>query len=165
MGIQTRIYPTLLFSPHCCEVMIHETAIVEEGVQMGEGVEVWHFSLVRAGAFLGDNCRIGHHVYIGPDVILGHGVKVKDGAKIFGEVTIGRHAFIGPGVVITDDRYPRSRVEDYPHSHTRIFSGASIGANSVLLPGVSIGRNAMIGAGSIVLTDVPPETTIYGVWK
>lgn len=145
--------------------MIHPTSIVEPGADIGNDVEVWHFSLVREYASLGNNVRIGHHVYIDNYVAVGSGSKVKDGAKLFGELTIGRDCFIGPNVTITNDRHPRARDENYPRVHTKIYSGASIGANSVILPGVSIGRHAMIGAGSIILTDVPPGKTVYGVWK
>lgn len=145
--------------------MIHESSIVEDGAYIGDEVEVWHFSLIRANAIVHDRVRIGHHVYIDNLVTIGAGSKVKDGAKLFGELTIARDCFIGPNVTITNDRHPRARDENYPRLHTKIFSGASIGANSVILPGVSIGRHAMIGAGSIILTDVPPGKTVTGVWK
>lgn len=145
--------------------MIHPSSIVEEGAQLGDEVEVWHFSLVRAGAVIHDRVRIGHHVYIDNQVTIGAGSKVKDGAKLFGELTIARDCFIGPNVTITNDRHPRANDENYPRVHTHIYSGASIGANSVILPGVSIGRHSMCGAGSIILTDVPPGKTVIGVWK
>ncbi|MDE1849821.1 MAG: N-acetyltransferase, partial [Candidatus Micrarchaeota archaeon] len=40
--------------------------------------------------------------------------------------------------------------------------GASIGAHSVILPGIRIGKGSMVGAGSVVTKDVPDKTVVYG---
>ena len=40
--------------------------------------------------------------------------------------------------------------------------GASIGANSVVIPGVTIGENALVGAGSVVTKDVPDNAVVAG---
>ena len=44
-----------------------------------------------------------------------------------------------------------------------IFIGASIGANSTILPGVTIGEKSFVAAGSVVTHDVPPKTLVAGV--
>lgn len=46
--------------------------------------------------------------------------------------------------------------------YRQIKRGASIGANSTILPGITIGEYAMIGAGSVVTKDVPAFTLWYG---
>ena len=38
---------------------------------------------------------------------------------------------------------------------TKVCKGASIGAGSVVLPGLTIGEGAMVGAGSVVTKDIP----------
>ena len=43
-----------------------------------------------------------------------------------------------------------------------IRSGAKIGANATLLPGVVIGENALVGAGAVVVADVPAGTVVAG---
>ncbi|MBF4275183.1 DapH/DapD/GlmU-related protein, partial [Vibrio anguillarum] len=43
-----------------------------------------------------------------------------------------------------------------------IKKGASVGANSTILPGITIGSNAMIGAGSVVTKDVPNNAVVIG---
>ncbi|MDF4871919.1 acyltransferase, partial [Vibrio parahaemolyticus] len=70
--------------------------------------------------------------------------------------------FIGPCVAFTNDKFPRSK--QYPESFSRIKiqKGASIGANSTILPGVTIGENAMVGAGSVVTKDVPARAIVVG---
>ena len=52
------------------------------------------------------------------------------------------------------------RPESFPQ--TRIRTGASLGAGSIVLPGVSVGRWAMIGAGALVTRDVPDFALVYG---
>jgi acetyltransferase-like isoleucine patch superfamily enzyme len=43
-----------------------------------------------------------------------------------------------------------------------VCKGASIGAGSVILPGITIGEGAMIGAGSVVTKDVPAGELWFG---
>ena len=45
---------------------------------------------------------------------------------------------------------------------TKIKKGASIGANSVILPGITIGEDSFIGAGSVVTKDVPSKVVVAG---
>ena len=50
---------------------------------------------------------------------------------------------------------PRSKNKDWTLLKTRVCKGATIGAGSVILPGITIGENAFIAAGSVVTKDVP----------
>nr|WP_315857252.1 DapH/DapD/GlmU-related protein [Rhodopirellula sp. JC737] len=45
---------------------------------------------------------------------------------------------------------------------TLVESGASIGANATILPGITIGKDAVVGAGSVVTKDVPSGATVVG---
>jgi acetyltransferase-like isoleucine patch superfamily enzyme len=45
---------------------------------------------------------------------------------------------------------------------TVVERGASIGANSTILPGITIGRYAMVGAGNVVTGNVPPFAIVRG---
>ena len=42
--------------------MIHPTAEVERGAQVGADTRIWHFVHIRTGAKIGDNCTIGYNV-------------------------------------------------------------------------------------------------------
>ena len=57
---------------------VHETAVIDEGCSIGDGVKIWHFSHVMAGATVGDNCNIGQNVVISPDVRIGRNVKIQN---------------------------------------------------------------------------------------
>ena len=61
---------------------IHQTAIVESGVQLGADVTIGPFSYIRSGACIGDGCRLGPHVTIHGGTVLGAGCAVHAGAVL-----------------------------------------------------------------------------------
>jgi UDP-2-acetamido-3-amino-2,3-dideoxy-glucuronate N-acetyltransferase len=110
---------------------------------------------------IGTNCKIESFVYIEEGVTIGNYCKIKPHVYIPSGVTIEDEVFIGPNVIFTNDKYPHAK-GDWKLLKTIVCRGASIGANSVLLPGIRIGRRAMVGAGSVVTADVPDGTTVCG---
>jgi len=110
---------------------------------------------------IGENSKVEPFTYIEENVEIGNNVKIKPNVFIPSGVKIEDDVFIGPGVVFTNDKYPRS-LGDWKMFSTTVKKGASIGAGSVILPGVTIGEGAMIGAGSVVTKDVPPATLVVG---
>jgi UDP-2-acetamido-3-amino-2,3-dideoxy-glucuronate N-acetyltransferase len=69
--------------------------------------------------------------------------------------------FIGPNVTFTNDKYPKAK-GDWTLLSTIVRKGASIGANSVIVPGVTIGENALVGAGSVVTKNIPANEIVVG---
>lgn len=141
---------------------MHPSAVVEDGVVIGDGTRIWHFVHVRKGARIGRNCNIGKDVYIDVDVVIGDNVKIQNFATIYRGVTVEDDVFIGPHVTFTNDMYPRSFSVDWQVIPTVVKKGASIGANATVVCGVTIGEYAMVGAGSVVTKDVPPFGLVYG---
>ena len=143
---------------------IHETAIIDEGAVIGENTVVWHFAHIRDSAVIGANCIIGQGVYIDTNVIIGDGCKIQNYACLYDRLVIEDGVFIGPHTCFTNDKYPKSSLwDDSMKKKTIVKQGASIGANSTILPGIIIGKESMIGAGSIVTTNVPAYTLVRGV--
>jgi len=143
--------------------MIHKTAIVEEGAQLGEGTRIWHFAHVRNGAKIGKNGNIGKDVYIDTNVVIGDNCKIQNFASLYHGLTIGDDVFIGPHVCFTNDLYPRASIwNDERLVKTVVKDGASIGANSTIVAGITIGVSAMVGAGSVVTKDVPDHALVFG---
>jgi acetyltransferase-like isoleucine patch superfamily enzyme len=129
-------------------------------VEIGEGTIIRdHVNLYKCK--IGRNCKIESFVYIEEGVIVGDNCKIKPHVFIPTGVTIENEVFVGPHVSFTNDKYPRSNGE-WKVLTTIVERGASIGANSVILPGLRIGKRALIGAGSVVTKDVPDGTTVYG---
>ena len=76
-------------------------------------------------------------------------------------VTIEDDVFIGPNVTFTNDLYPPSGSANW--KETKVKSGASLGASSVILPGITIGSKARVGAGAVITKDIPDGETWVGV--
>lgn len=141
--------------------MIHNLADVQSE-KIGKDTNIWQFCVVLPGAQIGENCNICSHCFIENDVKIGNNVTIKNGVYIWDGITIEDNVFIGAGTTFTNDKYPRSKHHDVEFKKTIIKKGASIGANSTILPGVVIGKNAMIGAGSVVTNDIPENAVVYG---
>jgi len=143
-------------------VRIHPTAIVEDGVKIGEGTSIWHHAQVRTGAELGKKCILGKGVYVDTDVKIGHGVKIQNRVSVYHGVTIGNNVFLGPHMVFTNDLYPRAFNQEWKIIKTVVEDGVSIGANAVIICGVTLGKFSVIGSGSVVTKNVPPHALVFG---
>ncbi|MPZ48543.1 MAG: N-acetyltransferase [Dehalococcoidia bacterium] len=150
--------------------VIHPTAEVESGASVGANTRIWHHAHVRAGAVIGSDCNLGLNVYVDSGAVIGNQVKIQNRVSIYRGVTIEDGVFIGPHVTFTNDLYPRSvtsegesiEEEGWTPVATLVKYAASIGAGTVILPGITIGRWAMIGAGSLVTRDVPDHGLALG---
>ncbi|MGI9584466.1 MAG: acyltransferase [Acidimicrobiia bacterium] len=153
-------------------VRIHETALIDDDVEIGDGSVVWDNAHIRSGARIGAGCIVGDKCYIGPDVVVGDLVKLNTGVYLCTGVSVARGVMISAHVVFTNDRYPRattpelsellpSEADDSTLS-TRVHEGATIGAAAVVGPGLEIGRFAMVGMGSVVTRSVRPFTLVVG---
>ena len=126
---------------------------------IGENTRIWQFVVILPEAKIGNDCNICANSFIENKVSLGNNVTVKCGVQLWDGVTVEDDVFIGPNVTFCNDKHPRSGNRNFKLAPTLIKKGASIGANSTILPGVTIGENAMIAAGSVVFKDVAPNTT------
>jgi len=140
---------------------IHPLSDVQS-TSIGDDTTVWQFSVILNGAIIGKNCNICANTLIENDVVIGDNVTIKSGVYIWDGVTLHDNVFIGPCVAFTNDKRPRSK--QYPDEFLKInvHQGASIGANSTILPGVTIGEMAIIGAGSVVTKDIPAYSISVG---
>ena len=142
---------------------VHESAYIDEGCLIGEGVKIWHFSHIMAGCRIGDHCNIGQNVMIGKHVVLGNNVKVQNNVSVYEGVTCEDDVFVGPSVVFTNVINPRSAiVRKQEFKATVVKKGASIGANATILCGNEIGEYAFIGAGAVVTKPVTAYALIVG---
>lgn len=141
--------------------MIHSLSDVQTEF-VGESTNIWQFVVVLPGARIGSDCNICSHCFIENQVQIGNRVTIKCGVQLWDGTVIEDDVFIGPNVTFSNDKYPRSKIYPDSFSTTRIQKGASIGANSTILPGITIGPGAMIGAGSVVTRDVPENTLVVG---
>jgi UDP-2-acetamido-3-amino-2,3-dideoxy-glucuronate N-acetyltransferase len=142
---------------------VHETAVIDDGCQIGNGTKIWHFSHLMKGCIVGENCNFGQNVVISPNVILGKNVKVQNNVSIYTGVICEDDVFLGPSMVFTNVINPRSSVNrKSEYQKTLVMKGATIGANSTIICGITIGQFAFIGAGAVVTKDVKPYALVIG---
>ena len=143
----------------------HESAYIDDNVEIGDGTKIWHFSHVQSGAKIGMNCILGQNVNVGSNVVIGNFVKIQNNVSVYEGVTLEDYVFCGPSMVFTNIIDPRSK---YPQAGSKFYiktlvkEGASLGANSTIICGHTIGRFAFIGAGAVVTKDVPDYALVIG---
>ena len=141
----------------------HETGVIDENCQIGEGTKMWHFSHIMTGCVIGTNCNIGQNVVISPEVVLGNNVKVQNNVSVYTGVTCEDDVFLGPSCVFTNVTNPRSAVNRKSrYARTHVGKGATIGANATVVCGHDIGAYAFIGAGAVVTKHVPDYALLVG---
>ncbi len=143
----------------------HESAYIDEGVSVGSGTKIWHFTHLQSGARIGRNCVFGQNVFVGKDVKIGDYVKIQNNVSVYEGVELENYVFCGPSMVFTNDINPRS---EFPKGRenfkkTLVKTGATIGANATVLCGYTVGAYALISAGAVVTADVPDHALMIGV--
>ena len=143
----------------------HESAYVDDLVEIGEGTKIWHFSHIQKGSKIGKNCVFGQNVNVGNNVTIGNFCKVQNNVSIYEGVTLEDYVFCGPSMVFTNILDPKCK---YPqvgavfYVNTLIKEGASIGANATIVCGHTVGKHCLIGAGSVVTKNIPDYALVVG---
>ncbi len=154
-------------------VRIHDTALVEAGVSIGDGTSVWDNAHIRGpGTTIGDSCIVGGKTYIAAGVSIGSRVKLNANVYVCAAVVIEDGVMVSAGTIFTNDVFPRAATPDLrrlrpsePDDSTRptwVREGATIGAGCLIGCDLEIGRFAMIGMGSVVTKAVPDFALMVG---
>jgi UDP-2-acetamido-3-amino-2,3-dideoxy-glucuronate N-acetyltransferase len=145
------------------DFFIHASAVCDEGVKIGKGSKIWHFSHVLQGSMIGENCNVGQNVVIGPEVSIGNGCKIQNNVSVYKGVTLEDGVFCGPSMVFTNIYNPRAEIRKMDQVRpTLVKTGATLGANATIVCGTTIGRYAFIGAGALVNKNVPDHALVVG---
>lgn len=146
------------------EYFVHESSYVDDGVEIGEGTKIWHFSHILSGAKIGRNCIIGQNVCVERGVTIGDGCKLQNNVSVYKGVTLEDRVFCGPSCVFTNVYNPRAFIErKHEFRPTLVKTGATIGANATIVCGGTIGKYALVAAGAVVKKDVPDYAIVAGV--
>jgi len=146
--------------------IIGKNAVIRSGtiiycdVTIGDQFQSGHNVLIREKTRIGDGVAIGTSAVIEGNTSIGDNVSLQSMVYIPTDTVIGNKVFIGPNTVLTNDRYPPTRIGGL--KGPQIMAGAAIGANATLLPGVCIGEGALVAAGAIVTRDVPAHMLAIG---
>ncbi len=145
------------------DYFVHETALVDDQVDIGKGTSVWHFVHLLSGTKIGAGCSIGQNAMVGPNVSVGNGCKIQNNVSIYNGVEVEDDVFMGPSMVFTNVLTPRAHINRKDEfAKTLIRKGATLGANCTIVCGNTVGRYAMVGAGAVVTKDVPDYALVLG---
>lgn len=149
------------------ELTIGRDCIIRSGncvysdTSIGDSVTFGHSVMVREDVRIGKRTMVGTNVVIDGSCRIGERVSIQTGAYICTNCTIEDSVFLGPQVVLTNDKYVYQKETNLIGPTIR--RGASIGANSLLMPSVEIGEGSIVGAQSLVMHNVPPRSIYAGV--
>lgn len=142
---------------------VHETAIIDNGSNIGSGVKIWHYSHICKDAVIGNNCNIGQNVFIAGGAKIGNNCKIQNNVSIYAGVEAEDYVFFGPSCVLTNDKNPRGmHSKNGNYLRTYLETGVTLGANCTIVCGTRVGKHALIGAGAVVTKDVEPYSVMVG---
>ena len=130
-------------------VFVHPTAVVNEGAKVGKFTKVWYFSHVEAGASIGENSSLGQNTYVGNNAVVGNACRLGNSVSIFSHVELEDFVFCAPYMVFTHISFPRAAVDRHAvFKKTLVKTGATLGANSTVVPDVTCGVGTFLAAGA-----------------
>lgn len=142
---------------------VHESAVVDEGADIGEGTKIWHYSHICKGAKIGKNCNIGQNVFIAGGAVIGDNCKVQNNVSIYAGVEAEDYVFFGPSCVLTNDINPRGmHSKGGAYIKTKLETGVTLGANCTIVCGNTLGKHSLIGSGAVICKDVEPFSIMVG---
>tara|TARA_B100000963_G_scaffold361512_1_gene397323 strand:+ start:859 stop:1452 length:594 start_codon:yes stop_codon:yes gene_type:complete len=151
------------YSDRFDQVFVHQSSYVDDGVEIGSGSKIWHFSHILRNTQIGENCSMGQNVVVGPNVIIGSNVKIQNNVSVYDGVILEDWVFCGPSCVFTNVQNPRSEIDRKDEFRkTVVRRGASIGANATIVCGHDLGEYCFIAAGATVTKEVPAYALMAG---
>lgn len=120
---------------------------------------LWRAGLKTAGRWLSHVGRFLTGIEIHPGAVIGRRFFIDHGmGVVIGETTeIGHDVLLYQGVTLGGVSLERTK------RHPTLGNNIVVGAGARILGPVRIGDGARIGASSVVVTDVPPGTTVVGI--
>jgi len=142
----------------------HETAVIDDGAIIGNYTAIWHYSHVEKTAVIGENCNLGQNTYVGNNAIIGNACRIGNSVSIFSNVELQDFVFCAPFMVFTHIGYPRAAIVRHRvFEKTLVKTGATLGANSTVVPGVTVGMGAFIAAGAVLTKSCKDWSLMVGV--
>jgi bifunctional UDP-N-acetylglucosamine pyrophosphorylase/glucosamine-1-phosphate N-acetyltransferase len=166
-----------------------DTTFIDATVTIGQDTTIEPFSIIKGHTEIGEECRIGPHVYIedakiGDRSDCGPFAKLRPGTEIKEDVHIGSFAElvrtkVGRGSAVPHVSYLgdtdlgedanigagtiTANFDGANKNRTVIGDGAFVGVDTMLVAPVKLGKGSRTGAGSVVTRDVPDGATAVGV--
>ena len=120
---------------------------------------LWRGKLRLPARFLSQIGRFFTGVDIHPGALLGRRLFIDHATG----VVIGETAIVGSDVTMYQGVTLGGTGKGHGKRHPTVCDNVFIGNNANVLGNITIGENSRVGAGSVVLSDVPPNSTVVGV--
>ena len=120
---------------------------------------LWRAKLRLLARVLSQVARLYTGVDIHPAATLGRRLFIDHATG----VVIGETAIVGDDVTMYQGVTLGGTGKQHGKRHPTICDHVFIGNNANVLGNITVGENSRVGAGSVVLTDVPPNSTVVGV--
>jgi serine O-acetyltransferase len=120
---------------------------------------LWRHKLRLSARVLSQVARFHTGTDIHPGALLGHRLFIDHATG----VVIGETAIVGSDVTMYQGVTLGGTGKGHGKRHPTICDGVFIGNNANILGNITVGENSRVGAGSVVLSDVPPNSTVVGV--
>lgn len=104
---------------HKVETLIHPSAVISRGVEIGKGTVVMGGTVINADADIGSGCIINTGATIDHDCSIADWVHVSPGAHLAGAVGVGENSWIGIGSSVIE--------------HVRIGRRCMVGGRAVVI--------------------------------
>jgi acetyltransferase-like isoleucine patch superfamily enzyme len=142
--------------------LIRSHTVIYAGNEIGRHFQAGNKVNIRESNRIGDNVSIGTLSVIEHHVTIGNDVRIHTHAFVPEYSVLEDGCWLGPHVVLTNAKYPLSPGAKSSLAGPIIRTGAKIGANVTILPGVEVGAHAVVGAGAVVVRNVPPGAVVIG---
>jgi len=120
---------------------------------------LWRTRLLLPARVLSQLARFLTGVDIHPSALLGRRLFIDHATG----VVVGETAIVGNDVTMYQGVTLGGTGKGHGKRHPTVCDGVFIGNNANILGDITVGENSRVGAGSVVLSDVPPNSTVVGV--
>ena len=140
--------------------IIRAGSIIYSEVSIGDNCQTGHNVMIREKTSIGHNTVVGTNTVIDGNAVIGNEVSIQTGVYIPLYCRIGNNVFMGPFSKLTNDKYMLQKKFDL--IGPTIEDNVSLGANSVIFPGITLKRGTIVGAGAVVTENTKEEDIVVG---
>jgi UDP-N-acetylglucosamine acyltransferase len=144
--------------------VVHPTAIIESGVQLGSEIQIGAYAFVGSGVTLGDGCRLHHHASVEGNTELGAGCEVFPYACLGGKTQDLKFKGGNPGVRIGQRNVFREYVTVHAATndgeYTRVGDGNHLLASCHVAHDCVLGNKIIMSNGVVLAGHVTVEDSV-----
>jgi acetyltransferase-like isoleucine patch superfamily enzyme len=136
--------------------------VITAGASLGDGTYLGDHVGVREGARVGERVMVGRHSVVSVRNRIGAGVRLHGYAVLATDMVLEEDVVAGPGVMFVTDPTIGRRAAGPKAAATVVRRASRLGAGAIIFAPAEIGEEAVVAAGSVVRRDVEARTVVVG---